>query len=122
MKPYEILIIAIAVAAACGVLYLIKKKNETLFKNIVLALVVKAEKYLGSGTGELKYATVVNWIYSKVPVSVRWLFTQNDIDKFIEWAVDYMKKYLSDGKYNLSGYDDEAYFNKLINENKKVDG
>jgi len=109
MRYYNIIIILILVIALGFVLYVVRKKNENLFRHMVLALVIKAEKYLGSGTGSLKYATVVRWIYEKIPLSIRCLFTQDDIDNFIEWSVDYLKNYLKDGHINLSGYDDEVF-------------
>jgi hypothetical protein len=109
MRYYNVIIVAILVIALGFVLYAVRKKNENLFRHMILALVIKAEKYLGSGTGSLKYSTVVRWIYEKIPLSIRGLFTQDDIDNFIEWSVDYLKDYLKDGHVNLSGYDDEVF-------------
>lgn len=86
-----------------------KGKKDTVRK-IILSLVVKAEKELGSGTGELKYAMVVERIYYVLPWVVRVVFTRAEIDNMIEDAVEHLKMYLSneqDGPRNLLGYSEE---------------
>ncbi|MFT9495829.1 hypothetical protein [Anaerosolibacter sp.] len=83
---------------------LLYKRGKTEFvRNIVLALVTEAEKRYGDGTGELKYHMVVERIYEVLPWILRLLYSKNQIDHMIEEAVDYLKRYLSDGK-NLLGY------------------
>lgn len=98
------------------IIYLLRRLNKPVLKQIILGLVVKAEKYLGSGTGSLKKATVISWIYSKVPPGIRWMFTENDLSDMIEWAVKKLKDSLSDGTVNLSGYDDEIYLSSISNK------
>ena len=66
-----------------------KQVNEMLFY-----LVTEAEDYFGSGTGQLKYAAVVTWLYERLPAIVRFIFTQKQIDEMIEEAVQRMKQYL----------------------------
>ncbi|MFZ5969307.1 MAG: hypothetical protein ACOYVK_19285 [Bacillota bacterium] len=83
----------------------IKDKEETL-KKIILALVVEAEKNLGSGTGELKYAKVVGRVYEVLPPLLKLFLTKNHLDQLIEEAVAYLKNYLAGGK-NLLDYDHE---------------
>lgn len=85
---------------------LYKRGKKELVRKIILSLVVQAEKALGSGTGELKYATVVQKFYSLAPVTIRILFTEKDIDRLIEEAVQRLKDMLSNG-LDLLGYDDE---------------
>lgn len=80
-------------------------KRETV-KKIILSLVIQAEKSLGSGTGELKYAMVVERAYSLLPLSVRLFITREQLDNLIEEAVRYMKRQLQSGT-SLLGYDDE---------------
>lgn len=75
-------------------------------KKIILSLVIQAEKALGSGTGELKYALVVERAYRVLPLSVRLFITREQLDKLIEEAAKYMKRQLESGT-NLLGYDDE---------------
>lgn len=68
----------------------IKKANEILFY-----LAIEAEGAFGGGTGELKYAAVVAWLYERLPAVVRLLFTSKQIDLLIENAVIRMKNYLN---------------------------
>lgn len=110
----EILVVVLFVS---GCLLLYREGKKSLVKRMILALVVQAEKSLGSGTGELKYATVINASYSRLPWSLRLLFTPKDIDKYIEEGVIKLKELLSCGK-DLLGYDDECM---LISKFKEVD-
>lgn len=68
----------------------VKQVNEILFY-----LVIEAESTFGSGTGELKYAAVVSWLYEKLPTIIKILFTEKQLDLLIENAVLRMKKYLN---------------------------
>lgn len=98
--------ILIVLLIIVGLLYLYKRGKKETVRRIVLSLVVQAEKTLGSGTGELKYAMVVERVYAILPTILRFLITKKELDKLIEEAVQYMKKYLSEGR-NLLGYEDE---------------
>lgn len=89
-------------------LFLYKSGKKDIVRQVVLGLVVKAEKALGSGTGELKYAWVVDELYRKMPALMQLLFTDKDIDNFIKEGVDKLKVYLSKG-VTLTGYDEERY-------------
>lgn len=109
-------IVAVAVAVGLLVLYKIGKKDTV--KKIILALVVQAEKTLGSGTGELKYAMVIDAVYNKLPFIIRFLFNKKEIDTFIEDAVIRMKEVLSKGA-TLTGYDDELYISTLSDDTDK---
>ena len=105
----SIIVVAIAIIGLL-VLYRLGKKDTV--KKIILALVVQAEKTLGSGTGELKYAMVIDAVYNKLPLILRFLFTKKEMDTFIEEAVSKMKDILSKG-VTLTGYDDEKYISTL---------
>lgn len=98
--------ILVFVLFTSGCILIYKDGKKAVVKKIVLGLVVKAEKALGSGTGELKYALVVDTFYSKLPLSIRFLFTRKDIDTYIEEGVTKLKEILSQG-VNLNGYDVE---------------
>ncbi len=95
-------VISVVLSAIVGLLLYKKGKQEWLRK-IILALVTEAEKKFGSGTGELKYAIVVERLYEVLPWIVRVLYTKQQIDRMIEDAVEYLKRYLAEGK-NLLGY------------------
>lgn len=104
--------IIVVVIAIIGLLVLYKLGKKDTVKKIVLAMVVQAEKTLGSGTGELKYALVIDAIYNKLPFILRFSFTKKELDTFIEEAVSKMKELLSKG-VTLTGYDDEKYISTL---------
>lgn len=92
---------------------LLKLGKKEAVKKIVLALVVQAEKNLGSGTGELKYASVVEGLYNKLPFIITFLFSKKEVNDFIEDAVIKLKDILSKDDVTLLGYDEE----KLLVEN-----
>lgn len=75
-----------------------KKSNEEVVRNIILSLVVEAEKLLGNGTGELKYEMVVDRLYELLPMPLRVIFTKKQIDRMIEDAVQFLKEELAQGK------------------------
>lgn len=115
---FILLVLAIAIAFV-GLILFLRHINKPIIKQVILGLVIKAEKYLGSGTGKLKKATVVSWIYSKVPPGLRWMFTEKDLSSIIEWAVVVLKDSLKDESVNLSGYDDEVYLQSISNSKNK---
>ena len=55
-------------------------------------LVTKAEKEFGGGTGKLKLAAVSDWIYQRIPAVLKLLFSEKDIEKLIESALEEAKK------------------------------
>lgn len=90
--------------AVAVILY--RKGRQDFLQKIILALVTEAEKKLGSGTGELKYAMVVERLYAVLPWILRLLYSQKQIDRIIEEAVVYLRRYLTEGK-NLLGYEQD---------------
>ncbi|MTI66355.1 MAG: hypothetical protein FH753_07115 [Firmicutes bacterium] len=93
-------------------IYLYKKGKKDTVKKIILALVVQAEKNLGSKTGKLKYAFVVERVYDVLPFVVRILITRKELDNMIEEAVNYLKEYLT-GERDLLGYEEELKVKKF---------
>lgn len=110
LKVYwlDILIVLLFIGA---LIFLYKKGKMDLIRKIILALVIQAEKSLGAGTGELKYAMVVERAYNVLPVAVKWLITKRELDELIEEAVVYLKTYLAEGR-DLRGYEKE--FKQII--------
>lgn len=98
------IIMFLLVGAAVLVLY--RNGRKDLVRKMILSFVVQAEKNLGSGTGELKYAFVVERVYEVMPRIFKLLYTKKQIDGMIEEAVEYLKRYLAEGK-NLLGYGEE---------------
>lgn len=100
---YQILV---ALLSIIGLLFIYKKGKKEFVRQVVLSLVVQAEKTLGSGTGELKYAMVVENVYRILPPILKLLITAKELDNMIEGSVKYLKEYLSKDK-DLLGYEDE---------------
>lgn len=98
--------ILIIITVVFSLVYLYRIGKRDTVKKIILALVIQAEQALGSGTGELKYAMVVERAYDVLPTLIRFLITKKELDNLIEEAVQYMKIQLSDG-YNLLECDEE---------------
>ncbi len=76
-------------------LVLIRRGATKQVKQILFYLVTEAEAKFGNGTGQLKYAAVVAWLYEKLPTIIKILFTEKQIDTLIEEAVKKMKEYLN---------------------------
>lgn len=83
-----------------------KRGKKEFVRKVVLSLVVQAEKALGSGTGELKYAMVIERLYDILPAVLRLLISKKELDNMINDAVEYLKVYLQEDK-DLLGYKDE---------------
>lgn len=81
-----------------GLLFLYKRGKKEFVSQAVLSLVVQAEKALVSGTGELKYAMVVENIHKMLQPILTMLISKKELDRLIEDVVWYMKEYLSDDK------------------------
>ena len=119
MNMDVILNIAIIAMFVALLLILYKDNKKEGVKKIILALVVQAEKNLGSKTGDLKYAEVMKGLYGALPSIVRILFTEEDIDNYIEDGVQKLKEMLNNG-VDLNGYEIENTNNtevKLIEDN-----
>ncbi|NLM49443.1 MAG: hypothetical protein GX196_00645 [Clostridiaceae bacterium] len=101
----SILIVAVIVAI---IIILLRLGYTPIIKEMLFYLVVKAEQELGGGVGELKYSTVVYWVYERLPAIAKIIITPKFLDKLIEEAVQRMKKYLSENQ-NAA---------ELINNNK----
>lgn len=78
-------------AFAAFLLILYKHGRTETVKKILFALVSRAEKEFGSGTGELKKSVVIQWVYEKLPKIVTCFFTPKEIENLIESALEYAK-------------------------------
>lgn len=74
------------------VIVLIKRGETKILKQVLFNLVTQAEKQFGSGTGDLKFAAVSDWIYQRIPAVLRLLFTEKDIANMIEAVLEEAKK------------------------------
>lgn len=70
---------------------LIKKGETDVLKELLFGLITKAEQEFGEGTGLLKFSTVADWLYERIPTLIRPLFTSKNIEKLIEEALEKAK-------------------------------
>ena len=82
----------------------IKTIEEILFK-----LVTEAEKQYGSGTGALKKAAVIEWIYGKLPPLLRGLISAERLSDMVEQALEAAKKKWLENS-NLKNYIEEGRY------------
>lgn len=91
------IIFLVVVLAVVAILYFVAKgKYRKIAKQILLSLVVAAEKQFGGGTGEIKFSYVAEKLHEKMPFVVQILFTEKDVANMIEDSVDEMKRVLTD--------------------------
>jgi hypothetical protein len=75
----------IAALLVCGAaIYLIAQKQYGILDQIVFSLVTEAEKKYGGGTGAVKLAAVIDWLYPKIPAIVRLFVSVKQIQNIIE--------------------------------------
>ena len=86
---WDSVLIVLAVLAALILLY--RRGRIGIVKKILFVLVSRAEKKFGSGTGELKKAAVIEWIYEKLPKIVTVFITPKEIEQLIESVLEYAK-------------------------------
>lgn len=84
--------VLVVVAFIVFLLVLVKRGETQILKTILFNLVTKAEQQLGGGTGALKFSTVVDWLYERIPAVLKLLFTKKDIENLIESALAEAKK------------------------------
>lgn len=89
----------IAALACVGVIILLwvgfKGRYRAKAKQMLLSLVMAAERQFGGGTGELKFAYVSQKLFEIMPGIFQVFFTVEDIAGWIEEAVAKMKEYLA---------------------------
>lgn len=84
--------LVLAVIIAVIVILAVRGKKEIIYK-MIFALVDEAEAAFGSKTGKLKFAYVVERIYTILPAFVRVFITYNMLEKLIEKALAEAKEY-----------------------------
>lgn len=101
------------------VVVLIKRGETKVLKKILFNLVTQAEKQFGSGTGELKFAAVADWIYQRIPAVMKLLFTEQDIADMIEAVLEEAKKAWG-ANDNLKGYIEAPTVENLLADGVEV--
>jgi alpha/beta superfamily hydrolase len=100
------------------VIVLIKKGETKVLKEILFGLITKAEGEFGSGTGKLKYATVVDWLYERIPTILKPLFSSKELESLIETALTEAKdKWAKNPKLvQIESMDEEVTVEKISEE------
>lgn len=94
----------LVVLAFLALIVVLVKRGETKVLNKVLfGLVTQAEKQFGGGTGKLKLAAVSDWIYQRIPAVLKLLFSEKDIERMIETALEEAKKAWGNNE-NIAAY------------------
>lgn len=91
-----------------GLVYLWRSGKKKQVKRIIYFLVCQAEQMLGSRTGPEKLAAVWAGIYKNLPWAIRFFFTQQQLQDYIEEAVKELKRRLNQDDVNLLNYADET--------------
>lgn len=90
MEMKIILNMVIVLVVIISLIFLWKRGYKKQVKQILLVLVIQAEKAWGSGTGAVKFSQV----YSQLPTIITLLFSKSEIEIMINETVEYMKSYL----------------------------
>jgi hypothetical protein len=90
--------VALFVVLVVALALMVQKGYTAQVKQILFYLVTEAEAQFGGGTGELKYSAVSTWLYDRLPLVAKLVFTNKSIDELIEQAVLEMKEYLEKNK------------------------
>lgn len=72
----------------------VRKGNWDLVRRILLGLVIEAEKYLGSKTGELKKQQVIDWMYQRHPI-INMFISKDTLNYLIEQVLLQIKEQLA---------------------------
>jgi len=89
-------ILVIVLFAAAIVILAVKGKKNVIYK-ILYILVTEAEKQYGSGTGSLKLAAVIRWIWDRLPSILKIFITESTLER---WDEDVLKQAKTDWENN----------------------
>jgi hypothetical protein len=84
-------VILTGLGVICGLIQGIKHRETGVIKSFLFKFVTDAEREFGQNTGALKFATVLAWVYDKLPSSVKLLFSEKELTKLIEDALAHAK-------------------------------
>lgn len=84
-------VLFIILFAALIVVALIKGEKSKL-SELLFAFVTEAEKEYGSGTGALKKAKVMTWVYERLPAVAKLFITEKMLSNWVENALKYAKE------------------------------
>lgn len=84
--------VLVVLAFLALIVVLIKRGETKVLNKVLFSLVTQAERQFGGGTGKLKLAAVSDWIYQRIPAVLKLLFSEKDLERMIETALEEAKK------------------------------
>ena len=112
-----IAIIALVVARILGFIKLPTDKQLERVKEWLKYAVIKAEKELGTGTGQTKLRLVYDWFITRFPIFSK-VITFNYFSKLVDFALEWLNKQLDENEalHNYV-YGDDGIEKHTIDEN-----
>lgn len=92
IAAYWMEILLVLAVAALVVFFAVKGKKQIIYKMLCM-LIDEAENMYGSKTGKLKFAYVLENIYTMLPAIFRMFITYSTLERWIENALVEMKEY-----------------------------
>lgn len=91
MTNWESVLIVLAVVAV--IIFLIVKDQKSIIYKMLYVLCDEAEKLYGSKTGKLKFAYVLERVYSLLPAVIKVFIPYSTLEKWIEEALVELKEF-----------------------------
>lgn len=112
-----IAIIALVVARILGFIKLPTDKQLERVKEWLKYAVMKAEKELGTGTGQAKLRLVYDWFITRFPIFSK-IITFNYFSKLVKFALEWLNKQLNENEALQNYvYGDDGIEKHTIDEN-----
>jgi hypothetical protein len=83
--------VAALLAVLWGAIALVRQGELSKLKAILFKAVTDAEWEYGGGTGELKLAQVISWIYERLPAYIKPFISESTLKKLVNEAVEFAK-------------------------------
>ena len=84
-----ILLVALAAVALVAAVF---KGNKSVVMRMLVAIVTEAEREYGGGTGSLKLASAIDYIYPKLPTIIKTFVTDKMLKKWVDDALKLAKE------------------------------
>lgn len=89
----KLIILFVVLAILIVLIWLVLRGKKQIVYKMIYALVNEAEEIYGSKTGKLKFAYVVEKIYTMLPAFFKVFITYNTLEKWIEKALVEAKEF-----------------------------
>lgn len=87
-----ILAIVLLVATIAAAAFFAFRGSKSVVYKMLFAFVTDAEAAFGPGTGELKLASVITWVYPKLPTIIRTFISAKTLESWVEIVLEEAKK------------------------------